>query len=274
VLPARVATMGGGDGNLRRVVHRRVHLERHQPAQRKKLGYLEKHKDYVLRARDYHRKEDGIKKLQRKAFFKNEDEFSMSMINHTTVDGRNRKKGKGLSQDEVALVDTQDARYVGMREQMDKKEAARALESLHFLDAPKSNKHVLFLDEDDLQKGSCASSSSAPSGKKRSLAKSLQNYDVAAHFDTHPELLGRTSNRLRKKQLETQAFADAAELSQGSRGNYRKLLHQQERAKRLELVRGELELRHNLRQKGRRRKVADGVDGRPAVYQWLPERKR
>jgi len=54
----------------------------------------------------------------------------------------------------------------------------------------------------------------------------------------------------------------------------RKLLHQQERGKRLERVRGELELRQNLRQKGRRRKVADAVDGRPAVYKWQPERKR
>lgn len=270
MLPARVATMGGND-----VVHRRVHLERHQPSSRKRFGYLEKHKDYVHRAKDFHRKEDGIKKLQRKAFFKNEDEFSMSMIGHQTVDGKNRKKGTGLSQDEVALVDTQDARYVGMREQMDKKDAAKALESLHFLDAPKSNKHVLFLDEDDLQKGSCAPSSSAPSGgKKRSVAKALRDYDVAAHFDTHPELLGRKSNRLRKKQLETHVFADSAELSQGSKMTYRRVLHQQERAKRLELVRGELELRHNLRQKGRRRKVADGVDGKPAVYQWLPERKK
>jgi U3 small nucleolar RNA-associated protein 11 len=267
--------MGGGDGSLRHVVHKRVHLERHQPKQRKKLGYLEKHKDYVLRAKDFHRKQDKIKKLQRKAYFKNEEEFSRKMVNMQIKDGRARKKVKGKTQDEVALLDSQDAVYVGMRERADKKAAKRAMENLHFLDAEKNNKHVLFLDEDELQNSAPSSSSSIPSGKKkRSLAKALQEYDVAAHFDTDPALLGQKSNRLRKKQLDTQVFADAAETCKGSRASYRMLLAQQERGKKLELVRSELELRHHLRQKGRRRKVADAVDGRPAVYKWEPERKR
>ncbi|CAE7376646.1 UTP11 [Symbiodinium sp. CCMP2456] len=74
-----------GDGSLRHVVHKRVHLERHQPKHRRRLGYLEKHKDYVKRAKDFHKKEDIIKGLHRKAYFKNEDEFAYGMMSHSTM---------------------------------------------------------------------------------------------------------------------------------------------------------------------------------------------
>ena len=43
---------------------RKVHKERSQPAKRAKLGLLEKHKDYVQRARNFHAKEKRILALQ------------------------------------------------------------------------------------------------------------------------------------------------------------------------------------------------------------------
>jgi hypothetical protein len=70
--------------SLRKVAPRRTHRERAQPASRKKLGLLEKHKDYVLRARDYHRKEKRIKSLREKARDRNPDEFYFGMINKKT----------------------------------------------------------------------------------------------------------------------------------------------------------------------------------------------
>lgn len=57
----------------------RVHKERGQPLKRKKYGLLEKHKDYKVRAEDYHRKRKVLKNLRRKAELKNEDEFYFEM---------------------------------------------------------------------------------------------------------------------------------------------------------------------------------------------------
>ncbi|CAE7769488.1 UTP11, partial [Symbiodinium necroappetens] len=82
---SRAVVSAMGDGSLRHVVHKRVHLERHQPKHRRRLGYLEKHKDYVKRAKDFHKKEDIIKGLHRKAYFKNEDEFAYGMMSHSTM---------------------------------------------------------------------------------------------------------------------------------------------------------------------------------------------
>lgn len=59
----------------------RSHLERGQPLARiKKFGLLEKHKDYVLRARDHHSKQNRLKSLKEKARNRNEDEFYFGMI--------------------------------------------------------------------------------------------------------------------------------------------------------------------------------------------------
>ena len=49
--------------SLRNSLHRRNHKERSQLSHRQRVGILEKHKDYVLRARDYHSKQDRIKRL-------------------------------------------------------------------------------------------------------------------------------------------------------------------------------------------------------------------
>jgi len=60
-------------------VPRREHRERPQPAARKHLGLLEKHKDYVKRARSHHRKRDRMTALKRRAELRNQDEFYYGM---------------------------------------------------------------------------------------------------------------------------------------------------------------------------------------------------
>jgi len=71
-------------GSLRNSLHRRNHKERGQLAHRRKLGHLEKKKDYILRAKDYHTKQNRIKRLKVKAADKNQDEFYFGMVNERT----------------------------------------------------------------------------------------------------------------------------------------------------------------------------------------------
>lgn len=70
--------------SLRNSIHRRNHKERSQLAHRSRLGILEKHADYVKRARDYHSKQDRLNRLKQKAAERNKDEFYFSMRNEKT----------------------------------------------------------------------------------------------------------------------------------------------------------------------------------------------
>jgi len=100
--------------SLRNSLHRRNHKERSQLAHRAKYGILEKHKDYVLRARDYHSKQDRIQRLKQKAADKNKDEFYFAMKNERTVKGVHVKDrgNTAMPMDMVKLLKSQDEGYI------------------------------------------------------------------------------------------------------------------------------------------------------------------
>jgi len=60
-------------------------------------GLLEKHKDYVERAKDFNRKKKTISSLRQKALFKNPDEFYFAMTKSKTKGKKRggREGGKG-----------------------------------------------------------------------------------------------------------------------------------------------------------------------------------
>lgn len=109
---------------LRNVIQRRNHKERSQPGNRRKFGLLEKHKDYVERARDHHAKQEKLQRLQQKAALRNADEFNFGMIKSATNNLLDRARGGkhhqnrtgtntlDLSNDLVAILKSQDLGYL------------------------------------------------------------------------------------------------------------------------------------------------------------------
>ncbi|KZT02490.1 small-subunit processome [Laetiporus sulphureus 93-53] len=100
--------------SLRNSLHRRNHKERSQLANRSRLGILEKHKDYVLRARDYHSKQDRLTRLRQKAAERNKDEFYFAMNRQRTSGGMHiQDRGNtALPTDIVKVLKTQDENYL------------------------------------------------------------------------------------------------------------------------------------------------------------------
>jgi len=102
--------------SLKHVLKTRTYRERSQPAARKRLGLLEKHKDYKLRARDYHRKQNALNVLREKAAFKNPDEFYFGMVHTKIKDGVHQKKGGSQpTEEELIAFNREDAGYVGSK---------------------------------------------------------------------------------------------------------------------------------------------------------------
>lgn len=100
--------------SMRNAVQRRNHKERAQPLERAKLGLLEKHKDYSLRAADFNAKKARLRLLRQKATDRNPDEFHFGMMSSSTRNGVKiaDRGNKSMSDDVVKLLKTQDAGYL------------------------------------------------------------------------------------------------------------------------------------------------------------------
>lgn len=282
--------------SLRNAVKRIAHKERSQPQNRQHLGILEKKKDYKKRAIDYHIKEDRIKAMKEKAAMRNPDEFYFGMHSSQVQDGKHKSKGdfRDLSPEMIQLMKDQDLSYVRMQKQKDAKKAERLQASLHLLGAEGN-------DED-------GKSSKKLSNRKHTVfvdsQEAADNFDVAKHFDTVPELAGRSFNRLRKSDVERLAKTmhrvkddddddDEEEYQPTSAELQKQAKFQRKLAKKLSKARarayGEMEARteraeamqkaedHLMTEKfvagkGRKRKIKAGEDGRPAQYKWRRKR--
>ena len=224
--------------SLRNAVKRKTHKERSQPAARKHLGLLEKHSDYKLRADNYHKKADRIKKLSRKAAEKNADEFYFAMT-RTVAGEKLGPEGADATHAEIAGLKMQDLRYVHMRKVMDDKKVEKLQSSLHGTAAATSrNEHTYF---DDGEAGGAVATrakatATAPAPKPDKAAR------VAA----------------KRTQRSYAALDEALENQRVST----KLLQRLEAEK------------HMINAKGRKRKVAAADKGKAAVFKWKKQRQK
>ncbi|CAG8444838.1 5580_t:CDS:2 [Ambispora gerdemannii] len=245
--------------SLRNSVQRRNHKERAQPYKRERYGILEKHKDYVLRARDYHAKQERLKKLREKAYFRNPDEFYFKMINSKTKGGVHAsERNDAFSGDVIKLLKSQDLNYIKTQRDIGKKKIEKLQNQLHFL--------VTNDDEDNER-------------VENEGTKNMKNFDPAKHFNTLPELVNRKFNRPRIEMLEKQVLVspeDSKQLQkmQNERNSkYKELVDRLEREEKFVTLEQELITQKNLISKGRRKKIGIDKNGL-AVYKWKNDRKK
>ncbi|CAG8505086.1 7800_t:CDS:2 [Dentiscutata heterogama] len=262
--------------SLRNAVHRRNHKERAQPRSRQRYGLLEKHKDYVLRSRDYHAKQSRLKNMREKAYFRNPDEFYFKMINSKTKEGVHIiERNSAFSGDMIKLLKSQDLNYVKTQCDLGNKKIEKIQNELHFIDSDliqndmevdeelskeknelKQPQHIIFFDS----------------------KKEAKKFNPTKYFDTLPELINRKFNRPRIKTLESDSIMipDDEELQilhKNKLLKYQDLKARIKRQNQLEKAEQELQTQKNLMGKGRRVKIGVDANGL-SIYRWKNDRKK
>lgn len=167
------------------------------------------------------------------------------------------------SQEQLRLMKTQDAGYLGMKAQAEKRKVEKLQQTLHLIGAPAAERrHVVFVDDEADAKA----------------------FDPEEHFDTPAELLGRAFNRPRRAQLAEgpvasgdpqQAAAVARKAERRRASAYKELLQRQARQEALGGATQKMEYQKQVMGNGRKRKLtAAEAGGQNGVYKWKAERKR
>ena len=162
-----------------KAIPKRQYKERSQLTSRKHLGQLEKKKDYKLRAQDTHKKEKQLGTLREQALTKNPDEFYFAMENTRLVSGKHTRLSKDSDPSLQKKQKIIDGNLLTMKMQSKLNKMNQLKGQLHLIDAEPSNSHTIFVDSNE----------------------KLDNFDLAQHFNTDPELVG-TGNMLTREQVE------------------------------------------------------------------------
>lgn len=192
--------------SLRNAIPQRPYRERDQPQSRQKLGLLEKHKDYRLRAKSHNEKKAKIRALTAKAKDRNPDEFSFRMMSSKqnsktgTREGKRRDdngpgSGSAMRHETVQLLKTQDAGYLRTARNRVRRELERLKEEWGVVekgmadpsngaldvvgDIGKRNRHMVFVEDESQQ----------------------NSFDAAEWFGTDESGLSRAYNRPRRQTM-------------------------------------------------------------------------
>ncbi|XP_069751872.1 probable U3 small nucleolar RNA-associated protein 11 [Narcine bancroftii] len=240
----------------------RNHRERSQLNYRRKLGFLEKKKDYQIRAQNYHRKQNILKVLRQKALDKNPDEFYFRMTGTKLKDGVHfiSQRREEVTEEQLKMMKTQDLKYIEMKRIIEAKKIEQLKSELHFLDANGKlpNKHIFF----------CKSK------------KEVKEFNVAKRLNTLPELVDRVYNRptiesLQKEKIKGVTHPKALkELAQQRNHQYSLLKQHINREKQMFVAAQKIQTHKDLMDKTKKVKVKNGTMDSPAIYKFQFKRKR
>ena len=194
--------------------------ERSQPAKRAKLGLLEKHKDYVERARNFHAKEKRIAALQAKADLKNPDEFYFKMQRGKTKGGVAQlgPKSKGLDMDTVKVLKGQDLGYVTMKATAEAVKIDKLAPNLQFVGVQKPKSHSATPRPPARARPAAARSSPARVCGQSSLStrKSRRSPSTPRRIST-PRRSSSTATSTARQQSSCRAVSSSRRRSRASR---------------------------------------------------------
>ncbi|KAI9276631.1 small-subunit processome [Umbelopsis sp. AD052] len=274
--------------SLRNAVQRRNHKERGQLASRERLGLLEKKKDYVLRAKDFHSKEKRLKALREKAAQRNPDEFYFKMINSNTKGGKHvTERNAALPVEMISMLKSQDKNYIKTQREISKKKMQRLQESLHFIDDQD-------MDEEDMLAGFSDEGEDEEEEEQNQKSKKsnhvvfvdteeeVKKFNPAKHLNTLPELVNRKFNRPTVDTLKKNVIANASvdsddenekEMKKARRMKYKELASRIVREQQLSKAEREIEIQRAIQSKGKKKRVGTDENGLP-VYKWKADRKK
>lgn len=230
-----------GASTMRNAVKRITHKERAQPSDRKKFGLLEKHKDYIERAKDYKTKQNHITNLRRKALDRNPDEFYFKMNTSQVRNGVHHSQNevtKSMDQAMVNLLKTQDMGYITTKKAIDDSKIKRLSENLHLIGDQRPKSHTVFVDS----------------------VNELDSFNPAEYFGTAPELVDRTFNRPKLANIDqTIVSSNSGAIKDGDSKKpaaYKELRERVKRSEKLKSAILQLTQQRNLsNSKGTKRKI-------------------
>lgn len=246
-------------------IQKKQHRERSQVSERSRFGFLEKHKDYVKRARDYHKKQGTLKVLRSKAKERNPDEYYHGM-NARKLDSKGlliksrhaEGEDPSLTMDQVKLLKTQDSNYVRTLRQMELKKLERSSKELMF---KSSGNHTVFVDDN----------------------KEMRDFSPEQYFKTTTEMLKRRENRLTKDQLSSNqgeylnlnsedVVMPKESLEKKKLKKYKLVQQRLEREKQLKQVQQRMDIQREVMKKGSKKKIVDTKGN--VSFKWKKQRKR
>lgn len=230
---------------------------------------------------------------------------------HTkTFEARNEELGHLIGHDAVRIMKDQDLSYIRMQIQKDQSQIQKLETNLHFLGGgggsgnTNNNNTANNREEDeDIEYREDREDSGTKKKKRKHIvfvtdSKKAKEFNVATHFDTVPELADRAFNRPRISTILKQASQTQTEdEAQQQQLTEKQLLKERKRAKKmakkiakarvsaykeldartkrkdaLQLAEAHLITEKLCHAKGRKRKIKEAEDGKPAVYKWRRKR--